>query len=437
MMGRGIIFFAAVVAAYAVPALAAQERLFVDITEGTVAPISINVPAIVGDTPLRTADGEDGGVALARIVQADLGSSPYFRVVATLPPKGVDNDSLMAASSAQGVEALVVGRPSLGADGTLSYVCTLLDVFSGVVQATRDFRVPIRQWRRVAHKCADMVAVHMTGYPSHFDSKFVLASPAGAESLANTKLIAFDIDGANPTLLVDNSEIVAMPQFSPDHRSVLFMAYLQDIPTLMLSDLETGLKTQLQLPPGLPSAASFSPDAQRLVLALSHEGNTDIHEFDLATGRALRLTSTLGINTNPSYSPDGETIMFESDRSGAPQIYTMRRDGTDQRRISFGDPHSSPVWSPDGGLIAFATQASTGMKIGMMTPDGRNRRIITEGPHDENPTWAPSGRAIAFQRNFASGGTQELRWVNLNGGPQQRVALPLPASEPDWSGILP
>jgi TolB protein len=437
MMQRGTIFLAGLAAASAVPALAAQERLFVDITEGNIAPVSIDVPAITGDTPLKTAEGEDGGAALARILQTDLASSPYFKVTATLPPKGVNNESLMAASSAQGVEALVVGRPSVGADGTLSYLCTLFDVFSGVVQASRDFRVPIRQWRRVAHQCADMVAAHMTGYPSHFDSRFVLAAPADVQTSASTKLIAFDIDGANPTLLVDNSELVAMPQFSPDNRSVLFMAYRQDIPNLMIADLETGRKTQLELPPGLPSAARFSPDAQRLVLALSHEGNTDIHEFDLATGRALRLTATLGINTNPSYSPDGNAILFESDRSGAPQIYIMRRDGTDQRRISFGDPHSSPVWSPDGGMIAFATQTSSGMKIGMMTSDGRNRRITTEGPHDENPTWAPSGRAIAFQRNFASGGTQELRWVNINGGAQHRVALPLPGSEPDWSRILP
>lgn len=424
-------------AACAALPLAAQDRLYVDITEGTVAPVAIEVPAIVGGTPLKTAEGEDGGMALARILQADLNTSPYFRVVASLPPEGLDDKGLVVASVGRGMEALVVGRPSIGADGLLSYVCSLYDVFSGVVEASRDFRVPIRQWRSVAHKCADMVVVHMTGFPSHFDSKFVLAAPVDEQSSANTKLIAFDIDGANPTLLVDNAEIVAMPQYSPDNRSVLFMAYLQDIPTLMRVDLATGQKTQLPLPPGLPSAPTFSPDSQRLALALSQDGNTDIHEFDLATGNARRLTATLGINTNPSYSPDGNAILFESDRSGAPQIYMMRRDGTDQRRISFGDPHSTPVWSPDGKLIAFAVQTSSGSKIGIMGSDGRNRRIVTEGPHDENPTWAASGRAIAFQRNFANGGTQELRWLNLTGGAEYRVALPLPGSEPDWSGILP
>lgn len=428
---------AVLAAIYAASPVAAQERLFVDITEGTVAPVSIAVPGIVGGSQLRTADGEDGGKALARIIQTDLKYSPTFRVVDAPVFEGSGDKSLIEATAAQGVEALVVGRPSVSGDGFLSYACSLYDVFSGVVEISREFRVPLRQWRRAAHKCADMVVVHMTGNPSHFDSRFVLAAPADGQGLANTRLIAFDIDGASPTLLVDNDEIVAMPQFSPDNRTVLFMAYLQDIPTLMIADLQTGQKTQLPLPPGVPSAATYSPDSQRVAFALSYEGTTGIHEFDLASGQTRRLTSAIGVNTNPSYSPDGAAILFESDRSGAPQIYVIQNDGSDERRISFGDAHSSPAWGPDGRQIAFTTQTSAGMKIGVMTLEGRDRRIISQGPHDENPTWAPSGRAVAFQRNFADGGAQELRWLDLNAGQDYRVALPLPGSEPDWSGLLP
>lgn len=50
---------------------------------------------------------------------------------------------------------------------------------------------------------------------------------------------------------------------------------------------------------------------------------------------------------NPQFSPDGGWIAFDSDRSGDREIYVMRRDGSDVRRVTHrrGDD-SSPVWRP-------------------------------------------------------------------------------------------
>ena len=45
---------------------------------------------------------------------------------------------------------------------------------------------------------------------------------------------------------------------------------------------------------------------------------------------------------------------FNSDRSGLQQIYVMKSDGTNVKRITFGDGiYGTPVWSPRGDLIAF------------------------------------------------------------------------------------
>jgi TolB protein len=71
-------------------------------------------------------------------------------------------------------------------------------------------------------------------------------------------------------------------------------------------------------------------------------------------GVPRRLTTSPAIETSPSYSPDGRRIAFTSDRSGAPQLYVMDLDGSNQRRISFGQgEYGSPAWSPDGERIAF------------------------------------------------------------------------------------
>lgn len=424
------------VACCVVPA-AAQERLFVDITEGVAAPLTIGVPDTRSGVPLALAEGADAGTALAAILRSDLGTSPFFRVVPDQSAAGADDRALLRGFSARGTQALVIGRASLSADGSLVYNCAFHDVFSGLVEVERQFRVSAKEWRRAAHKCADLVVGHATGYPGHFDTRFALVSSRTGELAPAMRVIAVDVDGANLVELANQDELVTMPRFSPSNLSVLFVAYSDDMPTLVFVDLANGRRTQLQLPAGLPSAARFSPDGKRVVLALSRDGNTDIFEYELATGRAAQLTNTYGIDTDPVYSPDGNAIVFESDRSGQQQLYVMRRDGSDQRRISFGAPHASPAWSPDGKLIAFASHTAAGSRIGVMAADGNKRRMLTEGPHDEDPTWAASGRAIAYQRSASEGGAPALRVIDLGGRIQFPVPLSVAAAEPDWSEVRP
>jgi len=417
--------------------VAAQDRLFVDITEGVAQPLAIGVADTDNGLQISAPETQVAGIALATIIRSDLSTNALLRVVAAQPVPTADDQTLIREFSASGTQTLVIGRASLESDSVLAYTCSVYDVFGGVLEKVREFRVPLKQWRRAAHKCADMVIEHTTGFSGHFDTRFALISSGNNDAGPGKRLIGVDVDGANPVLLARDPEHIAMPQLSADHRSVLMMAYENNLPKLVLADLQAGNRTRLQLPPGLPSAARFSPDGQRMVFALSRDGNTDIFEYEFATRRTAQLTDTPGIDTSPSYSPDGQSIVFESDRAGQPQLYVMRYDGTNQRRISFGEAHGSPVWSPDGSLIAFEIFTSTGVQIGLMQPDGTRRKIITQGPHDEGPVWAPSGRALAFQRNPEDGSSSELWISSIDGRRQYQVALKMSGSEPNWSEILP
>ena len=56
--------------------------------------------------------------------------------------------------------------------------------------------------------------------------------------------------------------------------------------------------------------------------------------------------------------------MFESDRSGTPQLYVMPANGGEARRVSFGEGrYGTPVWSPRGDLIAFTKQNKLAVSI--------------------------------------------------------------------------
>ncbi|MFA7639583.1 MAG: Tol-Pal system protein TolB, partial [Parvibaculum sp.] len=133
--------------------------------------------------------------------------------------------------------------------------------------------------------------------------------------------------------------------------------------------------------------------------------------------------------------PDGRRITFESDRGGSQQIYVMDADGSNQKRISFGQgSYATPVWSPRGDLIAFTKISGGRFVIGVMRPDGTGERILTEGFHNEGPTWAPNGRVLMFFRETRGAQGGAALWsVDVTGYNERPVSTPTMASDPAWS----
>jgi TolB protein len=123
---------------------------------------------------------------------------------------------------------------------------------------------------------------------------------------------------------------------------------------------------------------------------------------------------------------------------GTQQLYTMESDGTNVRRISYGEVrYATPVWSPRGDLIAFTKTYKGRFLIGVMKTDGSGERILTEGFHNEGPAWSPNGRVLAFFRESkgAEGGPK-LWTVDVTGYNEQPVTVDGWASDPAWSPLI-
>jgi TolB protein len=112
-----------------------------------------------------------------------------------------------------------------------------------------------------------------------------------------------------------------------------------------------GTNVQRMTDQGYAVSPAWSPNGQFLTFAWIRKygpgepGASDIYLMDIASKQWVQLTHDGGRNDFPSWSPDGRHIIFQSNRSGSLQIWTMLADGTKQTQLTFTGTNSQPNWS--------------------------------------------------------------------------------------------
>jgi TolB protein len=67
--------------------------------------------------------------------------------------------------------------------------------------------------------------------------------------------------------------------------------------------------------------------------------------MDIASKQFVQLTHDSGRNDFPSWAPDGRHLVFQSDRRGKWQLWTMLADGTQQKQVTSSGENTQPNWS--------------------------------------------------------------------------------------------
>ena len=75
-------------------------------------------------------------------------------------------------------------------DGGITVGCYAYDVFSNEELARQGFVTTAANWRRAAHKCADLVYSRLTGESGYFDSQVVFISESGPKANRKKQLPA-------------------------------------------------------------------------------------------------------------------------------------------------------------------------------------------------------------------------------------------------------
>lgn len=381
------------------------------------------------------------GRQLAQVITADLKNNGLFKPTGpdSLPSPSMEQVSApdFPTWQGKGAEMLVHGFVRANGDGQLTVGCYLYDVALSQQLVKQAWVVGPAEWRRAAHKCADLVYSRLSGESPFFDSRIAYIAETGPKDRRMKRLAVMDSDGANHRFITSGQAIALTPRYSPDYKQIVYLSYLNGAPRIYIYDLERGTQKLVTASRNPTFAPRWSPDGKWILYSMAVAGNTDIYRVSVNGGESQKLTDSPGIDVGGSYSPDGSQIVFESDRSGSQQVYVMNADGSNQKRISFfGGRAATPEWSPRGDQIAF-TYIAGDFHIAVMSPAGQGMRQLTNGWQDEAPTWAPNGRIIQFFRTEQNSGKSGLWQVDLTGKNERRLPTPVDASDPAWGPVLP
>lgn len=382
-------------------------------------------------------DAENAPFDISAVITADLSRSGRFAPIAEndmlqKPTTGIEVDfddwSILA------VEAVVIGKVTQTGANAYSVQFQLFDVFKR--EQLVGYRMPASRgtMRRVAHRAADMIYEKLTGIPGVFGTKVAYVTAQGRHDDRLFTLVVADADGENEITIMESTDPIMSPAWSPDSRRLAYVSFENNISTIYVQTLRSGNRIKVSSRAGINGAPAFSPDGRKLVLTLGGiDGNLDINILDLATRKVTRLTTNRAIDTEGTWSPDGRSVYFTSDRSGGPQVYRVGVNGDSPERITFeGSYNARPRLSPDGSKLAMVHLDRGNYRIAVLDLDSRDLLVLSGGSQDESPSFAPNSDSLIYATR--QGGNGVLETVSADGLVRQRLASRQgDVREPVWS----
>jgi len=165
------------------------------------------------------------------------------------------------------------------------------------------------------------------------------------------EIFSTDANGGGPKRLTAFKGSDVAPVWNPKtNGQIAWVSGRNGLPQIFIMDAD-GSNVQQITSEGYAVSPSWSPNGQLLAFSwIRHygpgaPGGQDIYIMDVASRQFVQLTHDARVNDFPSWSPDGRHLVFQSNRKGADQIWTMLADGTHQQQLTSEGRNSQPNWS--------------------------------------------------------------------------------------------
>ncbi|MEO6975867.1 MAG: Tol-Pal system beta propeller repeat protein TolB [Gallionella sp.] len=410
------------------------------LAQASMACAALNIEIIgAGEHQIPIAIVPFGGddklaISINAVIVGDLQRSGLFRMV---DPIGKSPHQLADVSypdwQVRGADALVIGTVALQPNGRIEANFRLLDVVKQIQLVGQSVSANGNQMRAVGHRISDLIYQKLTGDEGVFSTRIAYVNRQGKGKYS---LIVADSDGYNEQNVLEQSEPIMSPAWSPDGSHLAYVSFETGHAVVYVQSLYTRQRVVLADFSGSNSAPAWSPDGKHLAVVLTRDGSSEIYLVRPDGSGLRRITFSGSIDTEPNFSPDGQSLLFTSDRGGSAQIYTTLVAGGAEQRLTFGDGNNfSPHYSPDGKGFVYTHFVNGQFFIATQDFKSGQAEFLTQGGWEKNPSFAPNGKLILFASEARGRGI--LATVSSDGRVQQHMFTQSgDAREPVWGPHL-
>lgn len=261
------------------------------------------------------------------------------------------------------------------------------------------------------------------GWSADGTKLLVLETQAGGSYL--TQVVDVASRRAQPLLPGERRAHIAL--FAPVGRHAVAMIY--DSARVTLWGLDSIGATPRQLTTEGYEAPSggvtiWSPDGRELIYESTRTGAPDLWVLDFTTGASRQLTSDLRADRRGSWSPDGEWIVFESERGRQTDLWVVPAKGGEALRLT-DDPAIEALigWRGNGREVAYTVEGGSGSLHAVAVTGGAERQLTPDSVTADYFEVSPDGSRIAFLSR-RTGSVVDIWVMPSDGGAARLVASP-------------
>jgi len=206
------------------------------------------------------------------------------------------------------------------------------------------------------------------------------------------EIYEIDIASGSMMQLTDRLGNLNGPEISPDGNSIVFKLSTTTTNEIWLMNRDGS--TQRKIPNASGWDSTWSPDGDRILFASDMQGAVQLFTINTDGSDLKKISSLPSIRGRSDWSPDGQFIVTYSGEAWNRDVYIMNADGSNTHMLTPTDGNSQgPSFSPDGQWVAFTAYFGSigdinACEIYIIRIDGTDLRRLTNNDYcDFQPRW--------------------------------------------------
>lgn len=251
-------------------------------------------------------------------------------------------------------------------------------------------------------------------------SEIVNGEPIGPRRTVSKIFIMERMGRDRRQVLLFQGTVSGMPVWSPDGKQLAYTANRDTQNDIYVVDIVSGTDRRLTTQ-GVTSKAVWSPDSQQIQFVSLER---DVYRINADGKSPQKLAPEARDEDRGVWASNSQHIFTMVNSSRGADIYVADRSGGDKRLVT-AQPIPNmiffPYWSPDGQQMAFLNSFTNEYDIYTMREDGSDlRRVVTDHHSIVEPImWSPDSRQIAYTIDLSGRGSYSIMMVNVDGSGEQ------------------